>query len=115
MADASNTEVATDSVAQTVNTLNVNNLKSVGELVSLAAGQAAMELVNHHKAMNHIRENMFQTWVTRTDEVGPEQATALGKALSADLSDKLSNLGSALAGIQAFIQALGKGPEAAKP
>jgi hypothetical protein len=112
--------------SQAADAVNFNNVKVLGEVPAHSIGLAMQNAVSQQQRVNEIATASFQNALTAANnitqswipiqqamvgrvarhvlDVSAEQAAAFEKQLGAEVSDRLSDIGGALAGVQEFVK-----------
>jgi len=95
---------------QVVDALTIDNLKTIGAILSHQMGVLVTEQTSHLAAMNKINQASYQAFILKCNELDPKEAVAIAKTLKSDLGETLGQLGSVVATIQQFTKAAGNTP-----
>jgi len=80
------------------------NFKNIAEMGSITAGVASQNLVSHNRAMDQLREAFLAESTLQRAGNDPAEAIANAKTISSDLAGQISQLATAVAGIQQMMK-----------
>lgn len=91
-----------------VDTLSINNLKTIGEALSFATGVLALDSVDSRRRFNGLADQAAGVLMKRIGELDPVEAGSIKKVEEAGLTRQLAEMNTALASMGQAIEILAR-------